>query len=92
MSMTGLGWPGLERKEQPVNIKSIADKVKGTVQKRGGTESLKEDAGELKDIASGEGSLADKAKKGADAARSTTASRSRRASALAAKAGSDAAP
>ena len=65
--ITGLSRPGLERKEQPVNIKSIADKVKGTVQKRGGTESLKEDAGELKDIASGEGSLADKAKKGADA-------------------------
>jgi hypothetical protein len=68
MSMTGLGpRPSLERKEQRVNIKSIADKVKGTVQKRGGTESLKQDAGELKDIASGEGSLADKAKKGADA-------------------------
>ena len=50
-----------------MNIKSIADKVKGAVQKRGGTESLKEDAGELKDIASGEGSLADKAKKGAGA-------------------------
>ena len=34
-----------------MNIKSIVDKVKGTVQKRGGTESVKEDAGELKDIA-----------------------------------------
>ena len=73
--MTGLGRPGLERKEQPVNIKSIADKVKGTVQKRGGTESLKEDAGELKDIASGEGSLADKAKKGADAVKEPGAKR-----------------
>jgi hypothetical protein len=41
--------------------------VKGAVQKRGGTDSLKEDAGELKDIASGEGSLSDKAKQGADA-------------------------
>jgi hypothetical protein len=59
--------PGQERKEEPVNIKSIADKVRGAIQKRGGTESVKEDAGELKDIASGEGSAADKAKKGADA-------------------------
>ena len=73
--ITGLGRPGLERKEQPVNIKSIADKVKGTVQKRGGTESVKEDAGELKDIASGEGSLADKAKKGADAVKEPGAKR-----------------
>ena len=50
-----------------MDIKSIANKVKGTVDKRGGTEALKEDAGELKDIASGQGSLADKAKKGAGA-------------------------
>ena len=50
-----------------MDIKSIANKVKGTVDKRGGTDALKEDAGELKDIASGQGSLADKAKKGAGA-------------------------
>ena len=58
-----------------MNIKSIADKVKDTVQKRGGTESLRDDAGELKDIASGEGSLADKAKKGADAVKEPGAQR-----------------
>jgi hypothetical protein len=37
------------------------------VNKRGGTESVKQDAGELKDIASGPGSLGDKAKAAADA-------------------------
>ena len=35
-------------------------------EKRGGTESLKEDLSELKDIANGEGSLADKAKAAAE--------------------------
>jgi hypothetical protein len=50
-----------------VNIKDIADRVKNVVQKRGGTDALKEDAGELKDIASSEGSLADKAKEGVEA-------------------------
>ena len=50
-----------------VNFKSITDKAKELVAKRGGTESLKEDAGELKDIATGEGSLGDKAKAAVDA-------------------------
>ena len=45
-----------------VNFKSITDKAKELVEKRGGTDSLKEDAGELKDIAKGPGTLSDKAK------------------------------
>jgi hypothetical protein len=37
-------------------------KAKDLLQKRGGTDSLKEDAGELRDIAGGQGSTSDKAK------------------------------
>ena len=45
-----------------VNFKKLTDKAKDVVEKRGGTDSLKEDAGELKDIAKGKGSITDKAK------------------------------
>ena len=45
----------------------LMDKVKNLVSKRGGADALKEDAGELKDIASGSDSLTDKAKDAADA-------------------------
>ncbi len=45
-----------------VNFKKLTDKAKDQVEKRGGTESLKQDMGELKDIAKGKGSLKDKAK------------------------------
>jgi hypothetical protein len=45
-----------------VNLRRIADRAKKVVDKRGGTDALKEDAGELKDIAKGKGSLKDKAK------------------------------
>jgi hypothetical protein len=45
-----------------VNFRRLADQAKRIVDKRGGTDSLKEDADELKDIAKGEGSLKDKAK------------------------------
>ena len=45
-----------------VNFKRLADKAKQQVDKRGGTDNLKEDAGELKDIAKGKGSLKEKAK------------------------------
>jgi hypothetical protein len=44
------------------NLKKVADKAKDQVDKRGGTDALKEDADELKDIAKGKGSLKDKAK------------------------------
>ena len=45
-----------------VNFKKLADKAKDVVDKRGGVDSLKEDAEELKGIAKGKGSLSDKAK------------------------------
>jgi hypothetical protein len=45
-----------------VNLRRIADRAKKVVDKRGGTDALKEDAEELKDIAKGKGSLKDKAK------------------------------
>jgi hypothetical protein len=45
-----------------VNFRRLADQAKKIVDKRGGTDSVKEDAAELKDIAKGEGSLKDKAK------------------------------
>ena len=44
------------------NMKKIADKAKEQVDKRGGTDSLKEDMAELKDIAKSKGSVSDKAK------------------------------
>ena len=44
------------------NLKKVADKAKDQVEKRGGTDALKEDASELKGIAKGKGSLKDKAK------------------------------
>ena len=45
-----------------MDLKRITDRAKDLVDKRGGTDSVKEDAEELKQIAKGEGSLADKAK------------------------------
>jgi hypothetical protein len=44
-----------------VNFRRLADKAKQQVDKRG-SENLKEDAAELKDIAKGKGSLKEKAK------------------------------
>ena len=44
------------------NLKKVADKAKDQVEKRGGTDALKEDADELKGIAKSKGSLKDKAK------------------------------
>ena len=43
-------------------LKKVADKAKDQVDKRGGSDALKEDVGELKDIAKGKGSFKDKAK------------------------------
>ena len=45
-----------------VNFRRLADQAKKVVDKRGGTDALKEDAEELKDIATGKGSVKDKAK------------------------------
>ena len=44
------------------SLKKVAGKAKDQVDKRGGTDALKEDANELKSIAKGKGSLKDKAK------------------------------
>jgi hypothetical protein len=46
-----------------VNFRRLADQAKKVIDKRGGTEALKKDAEELRDIGKGEGSLKDKAKK-----------------------------
>ena len=50
-----------------MDLKKLTERAKQLVDKRGGTESLKEDAEELKDIAQGGGSLTDKAKAAAEA-------------------------
>ncbi len=50
-----------------MDLKRLTNRAKDIVEKRGGTDSLKEDAGELKDIASGKGALKDKAKSAAEA-------------------------
>ena len=50
-----------------MDFKKLTDKAKDVVEKRGGTESVKEDAGELKDIFKGKGSLTEKAKEAAAA-------------------------
>jgi hypothetical protein len=50
-----------------VDFKKLGARAKELVDKRGGTDSLKEDAAELKDIATGKGSVSDKAKAAAAA-------------------------
>jgi hypothetical protein len=45
-----------------MKLSDVTDKAKDLFKHRGGTESLKEDAEELKDVAQGEGSATDKAK------------------------------
>jgi hypothetical protein len=50
-----------------MDLKGLQRRAKQLIAKRGGTESLKADAEELKDIARGPGSVADKAKRAGDA-------------------------
>jgi hypothetical protein len=50
-----------------MDFKKIAAKAKKTIDDRGGVESLKADAEELKRVAKGSGSLSDKAKAAAKA-------------------------
>jgi hypothetical protein len=50
-----------------VDFKKLGDRAKDLIEKRGGTDALKEDAAELKDIAKGRGSIKDKAKAAAAA-------------------------
>jgi hypothetical protein len=57
-----------------MKLKSLFDKAKKTVDDRGGVQSLKEDAEELKKVATGKGSLGDKAKGAAAAIKEPGAS------------------
>jgi hypothetical protein len=50
-----------------MNFKSLQRRAKQLIDSRGGTDSLKADAEELKDIAKGPGGFADKAKRAGDA-------------------------
>jgi hypothetical protein len=61
-----------------MDLKGLQRKAKQLIDRRGGTDSLKADAEELKDIAKGSGSVADKAKRAGEALK-TQAPRARRA-------------
>jgi hypothetical protein len=50
-----------------MDFKSLQRRAKQLIDRRGGTESLKADAEELKDIAKGPGTVADKAKRAGEA-------------------------
>jgi hypothetical protein len=50
-----------------MDFKSLQRRAKQMIDKRGGTESLKADAEELRDIAKGPGSVTDKAKRAGEA-------------------------
>ncbi len=50
-----------------MDLKQLSSKAKDLVEKRGGTESLKQDAGELRNVLKGPGSFKDKAKSAAEA-------------------------
>ncbi len=50
-----------------MNLRDLAERGKRLVERRGGSKALKEDAEELRDIARGKGSAADKAREAADA-------------------------
>jgi hypothetical protein len=62
-----------------MNLGRLARRAKGVVDKRGGTDALKEDAEELKEIASGKGSAKDKAKAAAKAVKEPGGSKRREA-------------
>jgi hypothetical protein len=55
--------------EEDMDLKRLSNKAKDLVEKRGGTESLKQDADELRKIAGSKGSLGDKAKAAKEALR-----------------------
>ena len=50
-----------------MDLGKLTEEAKELVEERGGVDSLKEDALELKDIVGGEGSIVDKAKAAAEA-------------------------
>jgi hypothetical protein len=57
-----------------MRLGSLASRAKELIDKRGGTESLKQDAEELRDIARSRGSFSDKAKRAAEAVKDPGAS------------------
>jgi hypothetical protein len=57
----------LSRRGAVVGLRNLFGRAKRTVDDRGGVDSLKEDAEELRDIARGKGSTTDKAKEAAEA-------------------------
>ena len=50
-----------------MDLNKLKRQAQDLVEKRGGTDALKEDAEELKDIATGKGSMTDKGKAAVDA-------------------------
>lgn len=58
-----------------MDFKRLSQQAKRLIDKRGGTDSLKEDAQELRDIAKGQGSLSDKAKAAGQAVKEPGAAR-----------------
>ncbi|MDQ3759094.1 MAG: hypothetical protein M3331_04025 [Actinomycetota bacterium] len=56
-----------------MDFKKLSTQAKDLVEKRGGTEGLKRDAGQLREIAKQKGSLSDKAKAAAAALKETGA-------------------
>jgi hypothetical protein len=50
-----------------MDLGKLVDEAKELVEERGGVDSLKADAEELKDIATGDGNVADKAKEAVEA-------------------------
>ena len=59
-----------------MDLDKLVSQAKDAVEKRGGTDALKGDAEELKDIAAGDGSLTDKAKAAAEALKEPGAEKS----------------
>jgi hypothetical protein len=57
----------VDSRRKAMGLSDLLDRAKGIVQKRGGTEALKEDAQELKDVATSDASLSEKVKQGAEA-------------------------
>ena len=57
-----------------MDLKRLSSRAKDLVEKRGGPESLKQDAGELRNIAKGPGSFKDKAMSAAEALKRAGAS------------------
>jgi hypothetical protein len=56
-----------ETKGPAMDFNQLKAQAEDLIEKRGGTDALKEDAEELKNIATGEGSVSDKAKAAAEA-------------------------